>query len=170
MVTVCSLDSMFNMIRIGFAKDIHKLVPDRDLILGGVKIPYHLGLLGHSDADVVLHAVSEAILGALSLGDLGTHFPDNDIKYKNIDSSIILKEVLSMMKKEGYVVSNVDISVALEKPKLKDYILSIKNNISLLMNLKNSQVSFKAMTNEGLGAVGKNEACEAYAVVLLVKE
>ena len=109
------------MYRIGFSKDIHPLKENRPLILGGIHIPYHLGLDGHSDADVVIHAISEAILGALAIGDLGTHFPDNDDKYKNIDSTILLKEVVKMMENNHYEINNIDVQIGLSKPKLKDY-------------------------------------------------
>ena len=157
------------MYRIGYASDIHRLVPNRKLILGGIEIPHSLGLLGHSDADVVIHALSEAILGALALGDLGTHFPDTDEKYRGIDSKIILKEVKRMMNEEGYVINNADISISLEKPKLKNYILDMRISLAEILNISLSQISIKAGTNEGVDAVGKEEACIATAIVLLKK-
>lgn len=156
--------------RIGYASDIHRLVAGRKLILGGIEIPYHLGLLGHSDADVVIHALGEAILGALALGDLGTHFPDTSDEFKDIDSKIILKRIYEMMKKEGYTIGNADVSISLEKPKLKNYIPSMRAVLAniLCTNIKN--VSIKAGTNEGLGAVGEEKACIATAIVLLRKD
>jgi len=156
--------------RIGYATDIHKLVEGRDLILGGIKIPYELGLLGHSDADVVIHALGEAMLGALALGDLGTHFPDNDPHYKGIDSKIILREIKKMVQDEGYVLENADISITLEKPKLKDYVLAMRESIAGVLETDIKNISIKAGTNEGIDEVGKGKACVATAVVLLRKE
>ena len=158
------------MFRVGYASDIHRLVSNRKLILGGVEIPFELGLLGHSDADVVYHALGEAILGALALGDLGTHFPDNDDKYLNMDSSIILSEIKKMMDEHNYVIQNLDISISLEKPKLKKYIQKMRENISCILNTDIGNVSIKACTNEGVGEVGRQEACIATAIVLLRKE
>ncbi|MCH5171343.1 MAG: 2-C-methyl-D-erythritol 2,4-cyclodiphosphate synthase [Erysipelotrichales bacterium] len=157
------------MYRIGYASDIHRLVQNRKLILGGIEIPHTLGLLGHSDADVVIHALSEAILGALALGDLGTHFPDTDEKYRGIDSKLILKEVKRMMNEKGYVINNIDISISLEKPKLKKYIIDMRTTLAGILNIDLSQISIKAGTNEGVDAVGKEEACVATAIVLLKK-
>ena len=157
------------MNRIGFAKDIHRLVVNRKLILGGVEIPFEKGLLGHSDADVVLHAVTEALLGALALGDLGTHFPDSDSQYKDIDSSRLLNKAVELMKKEGYVVINVDISILLEKPKIASYIPSIQQRLASLLEVTIKDVSVKACTNEGLDAIGRGEAAEADAIILLRK-
>lgn len=157
------------MYRIGYASDIHRLVPNRKLILGGVEIPNSLGLLGHSDADVVIHALAEAILGALALGDLGKHFPDTDEKYRGIDSKIILKEVKQMMNEKGYVINNADVSISLEKPKLKNYIVDMRSTLANILDVDISQISIKAGTNEGVGAVGKEEACIATAIVLLRK-
>lgn len=154
--------------RIGFAKDIHRLVPDRPLILGGIKIPFHLGLLGHSDADVVLHAVSEAIIGACALGDLGTHFPDTDQHLKGIDSSLILQQTVRMMLSVGYQIGNVDISIHAEKPKLAPHIRAMRERIAELLECQVSQVNVKAGTNEGLDAIGRQEAIEAYAIVFIL--
>ena len=156
--------------RIGSSKDIHILVPNRKLILGGVTIPYELGEKAHSDGDVLLHALAESILGALALGDLGTHFPDNDPQYENIDSSIIVNKVVSMMKERNYIVNNVDIFVSLEKPKLKEYIPVIRNNVAKLLETDINNVSIKAGTNEGVGPVGEGKAIEAYSVILLRKD
>lgn len=155
------------MYKIGFAKDIHRLVKNRKLILGGVLIPFDLGEEAHSDGDVVFHALSEAILGALALGDLGSFYPDNDNKYLNIDSSYFVNDVYSKMDNLGFMVSNIDISISLEKPKLKDYLIKMRQNISQLLNVNFDCVSIKAMSNEKLDAVGKSEAVEAYCIVLL---
>ncbi len=157
------------MDRIGFAKDIHRFAPNRRLILGGVEIPFEKGLLGHSDADVVLHALTEAILGALALGDLGTHFPDTDVSLKDIDSSKLLEKVVVLMCQHRYTIGNVDISLVLEKPKIAPYRLAIQKNIARLLGVTIDQVSVKAGTNEGIGEIGRNEAAEASAIVLLRK-
>ncbi len=153
--------------RIGFASDIHRLVEGRKLILAGVVVPFELGELAHSDGDVVYHALAESILGALALGDLGTHFPDSDDKYKDIDSSILVKEVVSLMKKEGYIIGNIDISITLEKPKLKNYISEMRNNIARLLETDVKNVSVKAGTNEKLDEIGKGLAVKAESIVLL---
>ena len=157
------------MDRIGFAKDIHKMVVGRPLILGGIHIPFEKGLLGHSDADVILHALTEAILGALALGDLGKHFPDTDAAYKDIDSSLLVKKAVTLMKNEGYAVGNADISLVLEKPRVAPYIEKMRSHIALLLEVPMSSVSVKAGTNEGLGEIGRGEAAEASAIVLLRK-
>lgn len=157
------------MYRIGFSKDIHRLVEGRKLILGGVIIPHPVGELAHSDGDVLYHALAESILGALALGDLGTHFPDNSDETLNIDSSLIVKQVVKMMKEKGYVVNNIDLFISLEQPKLKNYIPQMRNNISSLLEVEPSQVSLKAGTNEKVGPVGTLEAVEAYSTVLLKK-
>ncbi len=158
------------MFRIGYASDIHRLVKDRKLVLGGVEIPYEFGLLGHSDADVVIHALGESILGALALGDLGTHFPDTDEKYKGIDSKILLKEIYKLMRNEGYSLGNADVSISLEKPKLKNYIPQMRKILAEILNVDVSAISIKAGTNEGVGPVGHGEACVATSVVLLRKD
>lgn len=156
-----------NNMRIGFASDIHRLVDGRKLILGGVVIPAPFGELAHSDGDVVYHALAESILGALALGDLGTHFPDSDSKYKDIDSSVLVKEVVKLMNEHGYAVGNVDISITLEKPKLKDYISPMRKNIASLLGVDVDSVSVKAGTNEGLDEIGKGLAVKAESIVLL---
>ena len=155
--------------RIGFASDIHKLVIARKFVLAGVVIPSKVGELAHSDGDVVYHAVSEAILGALALGDLGKHFPATD-EYKDIDSSFIVKKVIFMMLKKGYVVNNVDVSITLEKPKLKPYILDMRKNLATLLNVDIDDVSVKAGTNEGLDEIGQGKAVKAEAIVMLKKK
>ena len=156
--------------RIGFASDIHRLVEGRRLILAGVVVPFELGEEAHSDGDVVYHAVAESILGALALGDLGKHFPDTDPKYKNIDSSIIVKEVVLMMKKHSCRINNIDISITLENPKLKDYIQAMRVNVAGLLETELENVSIKAGTNERVGPLGRNEAVKAEAIVLLKEE
>ncbi|MCU0105313.1 2-C-methyl-D-erythritol 2,4-cyclodiphosphate synthase [Acholeplasma vituli] len=158
-----------HMIKIGHSYDIHALVENRKLILGGVEIPHQLGLLGHSDADVLLHAVAESILGALGLGDLGTLFPDTDNKYKDIDSKIILSEVVQRMKNMGYKVSNIDCSIFAEKPKLAAFIKQIKESVSTLLNTPQEAVNIKAATNEKMDAIGNEKAMAASATVLLIK-
>lgn len=155
--------------RVGFSKDIHRLVENRKLIIAGVEIPYHLGELAHSDGDVLYHALAESILGALALGDLGKHFPDTSSKTLDMDSSLIVKEVVKMMKVKGYQVNNVDIFVSLEKPKLKDYIELMRKNAATLLEVSVDQVSIKAGTNEGCGEVGKGEAIEATSMIMLKK-
>ena len=155
------------MIRIGFSKDIHRIVEGRKFMLGGIEIPSRYGLLGHSDADVVLHAVAESILGALSLNDLGYYFPDTDPKYRGIDSSIIVNEVVKMMEERKFHISNIDILIELEHVRLADFIAKIKENIAKLLKIDVNQVSVKAATNEKMDAVGKGEACIAYSNVLL---
>ena len=153
--------------RIGFASDIHRLVENRKLILAGVDVPSPLGELAHSDGDVVYHALAESILGALALGDLGTHFPDSDPKYKDIDSSILVKEVVKLMLKKGFEIGNVDISITLETPKLKPYIFQMRENIASLLETDVDFVSVKAGTNEKLDDIGRGLAVKAESIVLL---
>ena len=155
--------------RVGFSKDIHQLVENRKLLIGGVCVPFDKGELAHSDGDVLYHALAEAILGALALGDLGKHFPDNSDATLNMDSSDIVREVVKMMKDKGYSINNVDIFVSLEKPKLKDYIVKMRNNVASLLETEIDNVSIKAGTNEGLGPVGEGKAIEASAIVMLRK-
>lgn len=157
------------MIKVGFSKDIHKLVPGRKLILAGVVISFELGELAHSDGDVVYHAVGESILGALALGDLGKYFPDTSDETKDMDSSLIVKAIVDMMKGKGYHVNNIDVFISLEKPKLKNYIDQMRNNISKLLEVEIDNVSVKAGTNEGMGPVGNGEAVEACSYVSLIK-
>ena len=155
--------------RVGFSKDIHRLVENRKLIIAGVVIPFELGELAHSNGDVLYHALAESILGALALGDLGKHFPDTSKDTLDMDSSLIVKEVVKMMKEKGYQVNNVDIFVSLEKPKLKDYIELMRKNVATLLEVSVDQVSIKAGTNEGCGEVGKGEAIEATSMIMLKK-
>ena len=151
--------------RIGYGYDVHKLVENRKLILGGVQIPYTKGLIGHSDADVLIHAVIDAILGALAKGDIGQHFPDSNDLYKNISSRILLRDVKKIMNNEGYEISNLDATICAQKPKLKDYLLQMRKNISEDLDTELINISVKATTEEGLGISGKGMS--ATAVVLL---
>jgi len=158
------------MYRIGHSIDIHRLVKDRKLILGGIEIPFELGLLGHSDADVLLHAVSESILGALALGDLGKFFPDTDEKYKGIDSKVLTSEVVKMMEEKGYEVNNIDCLLIMEKPKMRPYIDTIRESIANLLHTSIENVNVKATTKEKLGEIGRGEAIEAHSVIMLRKK
>jgi 2-C-methyl-D-erythritol 2,4-cyclodiphosphate synthase len=155
------------MMRIGQSTDIHTLAPGKELIVGGISIPSQMMSVGHSDADCLLHAITESLLGALALGDLGTWFPDTDTAYKGIDSSLLLKEVVAHITGLNYHVVNIDCMVFLERPKLKPYIEAIRSNIAQLLNVKVSQVSVKATTGEGVGIVGSNVAIVASSTVLL---
>ena len=155
--------------RIGFSKDIHRLVENRKLIIGGVVVPFEKGELAHSDGDVLYHALAESILGALALGDLGKHFPDTSSETKDMDSGLIVSKVVSLMKEKGYGVNNVDIFVSLEKPKLKDYIELMRKNVASLLEVDIDYVSIKAGTNEKMGPVGLGEAIEASSIILLKK-
>jgi len=154
--------------RIGHGYDVHRLVENRRLILGGVNIPYDKGLLGHSDADVLLHAVSDALLGAAALGDIGKHFPDSDMTFKDADSRELLREVVNLVKKKGYTVNNIDCTVIAQKPKLKDYIEAMCKNIADDCQIDISCVNVKATTEEGLGFTGDGSAIAAHAVCILV--
>lgn len=156
--------------RIGFASDIHQLVANRKLILAGVVVPFEKGEKAHSDGDVVYHALGESILGALALGDLGTHFPDTDPQYKDMDSSLIIKEIKKMMDERNYIVNNIDISITLEAPKLKPYIEEMRRNIANLLEINIDQVSVKAGTNEKLDEIGKGNAVKAESIVLLIEK
>ena len=155
--------------RIGHGCDVHRLVPDRDLIIGGVKIDYELGLLGHSDADVLLHAVSDALLGAAGLRDIGYHFPDTDPKYKGADSRVLLREVREKVAAAGYRISNVDVTMIAQKPKLKPYIEQMMANIAADLQLDISRVNVKATTEEKLGFTGRKEGISAHCVCLIEK-
>lgn len=156
--------------RIGFGIDFHQLVEGRDLWIGGVKIPHHKGAKGHSDADVLLHAICDAMLGALSLGDIGVHFPDTDPQFKNIDSKILLKKTFDLISEKGYGLVNVDSSLCLESPKIKPFVGSMQSCIASILNLKAEDVSVKATTTEKMGFVGREEGLTAYATVLLEKK
>lgn len=154
-------------IRIGHGYDVHKLVSDRDLILGGVKIPHTLGLLGHSDADVLLHAIMDALLGSMALGDIGKHFPDTDEKYKGISSMHLLTLVNKLLIDEGVRVVNIDATLILQKPKIAPYIESMRENIAFALGVDKSRVSVKATTEEHLGFTGREEGISSHAVVLV---
>ena len=153
--------------RIGHGYDVHKLVEDRDLILGGVKIPYEKGLLGHSDADVLLHAVSDSLLGAAALGDIGKHFPDTDPAYKGADSLELLRIVGEKVAEAGYKVGNIDVTMIAQRPKLKDHIPTMRENIARVLNVEVSQINVKATTEEHLGFTGDGSGMACHAVCLL---
>ena len=153
--------------RIGHGYDVHALVEGRDLILGGVKIPYEKGLLGHSDADVLLHAVSDALLGAAALGDIGKHFPDTDPAYKGADSLVLLRHVAALVRQTGYYVSNVDVTMIAQRPKLAPYIPQMVENIAAALALPADRVNVKATTEEHLGFTGENLGMRCHAVCLL---
>ena len=154
--------------RIGHGYDVHRLVSGRKLILGGVEIPYELGLEGHSDADVLVHAIMDALLGAAASGDIGQHFPDNDDKYLGADSIELLKAVGRLIKEQGYTVGNIDSTILCQRPKLKDYIVSMRGTVAEALSIDISQVSVKATTEEGLGFTGSGEGIAAHAVCLLI--
>ena len=156
--------------RIGHGYDVHRLVPDRELVLGGVHIPYELGLLGHSDADVLLHAVMDALLGAAGLRDIGYHFPDTDPTYKGADSMDLLKEVGRKLAAAGYRVGNIDVTMIAQRPKLKDYIPTMAENIAAALGIEESRVNVKATTEEHLGFTGAGEGMSCHAVCLLTEE
>ena len=153
--------------RIGHGYDVHRLVAGRDLILGGVKIEFELGLLGPSDADVLLHAVSDALLGAAGLGDIGRHFPDTDPQFKGADSRVLLRHVVKLVKEQGYRISNVDVTMIAQKPKLKDHIPQMVKNIAADLEIAENRVNVKATTEEKLGFTGTMEGLRCHAVCLL---
>ena len=161
---------MKNDFRIGNGFDVHAFAEGRKLILGGVEIPYEKGLIGHSDADVLLHAITDALLGALALGDLGKHFPDSDEEFKDADSSILLIKVYDLVRTKNYILSNVDSILMMEKPKVSPYVLQMRQNIAKVLNVDIDKISVKATTTEGLGFTGRSEGIAASAVVLLNKE
>jgi 2-C-methyl-D-erythritol 4-phosphate cytidylyltransferase / 2-C-methyl-D-erythritol 2,4-cyclodiphosphate synthase len=156
-----------SMVRTGFGYDIHRLVPQRKLVLGGVLIPSSVGLLGHSDADVLLHAICDALLGAAALGDIGRHFPDSDKEFKDVSSVTFLKKIRKLLEQNSFRVVNVDSTVVLEQPKIASFIPEMQHNIAEALGIQSGQISVKATTNEGLGAVGSGEGCAAYAVASL---
>ncbi len=153
--------------RIGMGYDVHKLVADRDLIIGGVKIPYEKGLLGHSDADVLLHAISDALLGAAALGDIGKHFPDTDPKYKGISSVLLLEQVGALLEENCCFIENIDATIIAQAPKMRPYIDEMRANIAKALGIDMSQVNVKATTEEGLGFTGTGEGISAQAICLL---
>lgn len=155
--------------RIGSGIDFHRFAEGRDLWIGGVKIPHHRGALGHSDADVLLHAICDALLGALSLGDIGVHFPNTDDRFKDIDSKILLKETFSLIKDKGYRLVNVDSNLCLQEPKIKKYVPQMQQVIAEILEVGTEEVSVKATTTEEMGAIGREEGLMATAAVLLQK-
>ena len=157
-------------IRIGHGYDVHKLVKDRDLILGGVKIPFELGLLGHSDADVLIHSVMDAIFGAMGEGDIGRHFPDTDDKYKGISSMILAKYCYDEMIKKGYYIGNIDVTVIAQKPKLAPFIKEMEANLAMVFGIDLDKINIKATTEEHLGFTGRLEGISCHAVTILKKD
>jgi len=154
-------------LRVGFGFDVHRLDEGKPFFLGGIKIPHTKGAVGHSDADVLIHTICDAILGAADLRDIGFHFPDTDEEYRGIDSKILLKDVMDLVRKEGYELANVDITIALQVPKVNPYIPEMKNVLAQTMSVSSGQISIKATTTEKLSFVGREEGVSAYAVALI---
>ncbi len=150
--------------RVGFGFDVHQLIENRDFYLGGIKIPHSKGALGHSDADALIHSVCDALLGAATLGDIGTQFPDSSAEYKNIDSKILLQKVAKMLSNKGYSIDNIDVTVCLQKPKILPYIPEMKKTLSSVMQIPEDDISIKATTTEKLGFVGREEGIAVYSV------
>ncbi len=159
-----------NALRIGMGYDVHRLIENRKMVIGGVEIPHPLGLLGHSDADVLLHAVMDAVLGAMALGDIGAHFPDSDPKYCGISSLELARHVAVLMREKGYQIGNIDAVIVAQKPKMKDYIPKMRQNIAEVFGTATDAVSVKATTEEGLGFTGHEEGISSYCVCLLEKK
>ena len=157
-------------IRTGFGFDVHRLVEGRDLWLGGILVPHTLGLLGHSDADVLIHAICDALLGAANMRDIGYHFPDSASEFENIDSKVLLRKTVGLIASKGYRIGNIDATVCAERPKLKNYIPQMQKVLAEVMNIDVDDVSIKATTTEKLGFTGREEGISAYAVVLISKE
>ena len=155
--------------RIGMGYDVHKLVKERDLILGGVKIPYELGLLGHSDADVLLHAIMDSLLGAAALGDIGKHFPDTDSKYKGISSIELLKHVGNLLTEHNYKIGNIDATIIAQKPKMAPHIPTMRENIASALNISVDQINVKATTEEGLGFTGEGLGISSQSICLIYR-
>ena len=156
-------------IKVGFGYDVHRLEKGKKLILGGIEIPSEKGAVGHSDADVLIHAICDALLGAANLGDIGQHFPDNDSKYFQIDSCLLLKEVVKLLDQKDFKIGNIDSTVCLQKPKIAAFILSMKSRLAEIIQIPESDISVKATTTEKLGFVGKGRGISAYAVALIQK-
>lgn len=156
--------------RVGFGYDVHSLVPNRPLILGGVRIPYLYGLQGHSDADVLLHAICDALLGAIAEGDIGRHFPDTDPQYRDIRSTLLLERVLTKVKEKGFHLLNVDATIVAQKPKLMDFIPRMVNEIAQILKIDTARINVKATTTEGLGFTGRGEGIATYAVALVEED
>ncbi len=161
---------MNQQFRTGFGFDVHALTEGRKLILGGIQIPHSKGLLGHSDADALLHSITDAMLGAMALGDIGQHFPDTKAEYKDADSSTFLRLTYKMVKQKGYALGNIDAMISLERPKISKFIMKMRENISSILGVGLDQVSVKAGTNEKLGFVGREEGVAAFSTVLLIKD
>jgi len=160
---------MFMNIRVGFGFDVHPFAANRELWLGGIRVKYEMGLAGHSDADVLIHALCDALLGAAALRDIGYHFPDNAVEFENIDSKILLAKTMTLLSEKGFSVGNVDCTVCAEEPKLNAYIPQMQTCLANLMQLDNSDVSIKATTSEKMGFVGRKEGITAYVVVLIYR-
>ncbi len=156
--------------RIGFGYDVHQLKENIPFYLGGIRIQHEKGATGHSDADVLIHAICDALLGAAALGDIGTHFPNTSAEYKNIDSKILLKKTLDLVSREGYAIVNIDSTISLERPKIKPYIAAMKKVLADTLSMQENQISIKAGTNEQMGYVGREEGVCAYAVLLIEKK
>lgn len=157
------------MFRTGFGYDVHRLVKGRPLIIGGIKIPYAFGLEGHSDADVLIHALMDGILGAMGRGDIGGHFPDNDPAYKGIDSTLLLKRVMELVKQDGYSINNVDTTIVAQSPKIAPFIETMREKLSQILEISPCMINIKATTTEGMGFCGRGEGIAAYSVVTIVK-
>ena len=160
---------MKNNFRVGIGYDIHRLEYNRDLIIGGVKIPYEKGLLGHSDADVLIHSIIDSLLGALSLSDIGTLFPDNDNNYKDADSIKLLEQVYQKIQNKGYTINNIDSNIIAQEPKMKEHIPIMKSKLASVLKISEEDISIKAKTKEGLDSVGEKLSIEAQTVVMLIK-
>lgn len=156
--------------RIGFGFDVHQLAPGKDFWLGGIKIDHHKGGVGHSDADVMIHAICDALLGAANLGDIGKHFPDTSSEFKNIDSKILLKRVMDLLAQKNYTVGNIDVTLCLQSPKIAKDIPMMQSTLSTVMNIPGEDISIKATTTEKLGYVGREEGVSCYAVALIEKQ
>lgn len=156
-----------DLYRVGFGYDVHRLTNGRALILGGVHIPYHSGLLGHSDADVLTHAIIDGILGALAKGDIGEHFPDNDPAYKDIESLVMLERVMKLMKESGYRINNLDNTIVAEEPRIAPHISSMKEKLCRVLEIESGRINIKATTNEGMGFCGRKEGIAAYSIISL---
>tara|TARA_B100001123_G_scaffold88678_1_gene101963 strand:+ start:205 stop:699 length:495 start_codon:yes stop_codon:yes gene_type:complete len=154
--------------RIGHGYDVHRLEEGKKFIIGGIEVDHYKGAIGHSDADIVIHVICDALLGAMNMGDIGSHFPDTDEKYKNIDSKILLKEVVKILNEKKYEINNIDVTILLEKPKLRNYIDTMKKSLSKVTGIDESFLSIKATTTEGLGFVGREEGVAAHCVALLI--
>lgn len=161
---------MNQQFRTGFGFDVHALSENRKLVLGGIEIPHQRGLLGHSDADALLHSITDAMLGALALGDIGQHFPDTKLEFKDADSSFFLRQTNKLVMKKGYTVGNIDSMISLQEPKISGYFLKMRENISSILNIELDQVSVKAGTNEKMGFVGREEGIAVFSTVLLIKD